>query len=252
MVKSQIPILMYHNIHPDPELNSPYTMPLTIFENQMGFLKENNYKTILLSDIIKLRKLKPNYISLTFDDGYLENYVYTFPILRKFSFRATFFVITNKINTPGYMSWKQLDELASNGMEIGSHTLSHRALTTLDRISVLEELKSSKSLIEAKLKRKVTFLSFPHGSFNRQILAVAKEAGYIGCCTSRFGYYRSNIDPYKIYRINIKRTYGLSKFRKIVNNDGSAVFTFTILDRVKELIKAIPFFTQSIGPSTQA
>ncbi|MFX0205354.1 MAG: polysaccharide deacetylase family protein [Candidatus Hodarchaeota archaeon] len=248
MVEVQIPILMYHNIHPAPD--SLYTMPLAVFESQMSFLKENKYKTISLSQVIKLNKLNHNYILLTFDDGYIENYMYAFPILIRHGFHATFFVITNKIDTPGYMSWKHLDELANNGMEIGSHTLSHRALRTLDRISVLEELRISKSLIEAQLNRQVPFLSFPHGSFNRQILALAKEAGYMGCCTSRFGYYRSNIDPYKINRINIKGTYDLSIFRKIVTNDGFAVFALTILDRVKELIKAIPFFTQSIGPST--
>lgn len=238
MVKFQIPVLMYHNIHPNPEISSVYSMPLSVFEHQMNFLKEKKYESISLPNIIKLNKKNKNYISITFDDGYIENYLYVFPILRKFNFHATFFVITNKIDTPGYMSWKHLDELASNGMEIGSHTLSHRALKTLDRISVLEELKSSKSLIEAKLKREVTFLSFPHGSFNRQILSLAKEAGYMGCCTSKFGYYQLNNDPYKIKRISIRGNYDLLKFKKIIMKKRSTILTLAVFEYLKEIIKS--------------
>lgn len=60
-------------------------------------------------------------ITVTFDDGILNNYTIAYPILRDKGFKGYFFILVSKIGTAGYMGWQQIRDLHDNGMIIGSH-----------------------------------------------------------------------------------------------------------------------------------
>jgi peptidoglycan/xylan/chitin deacetylase (PgdA/CDA1 family) len=125
------------------------------------------------------------YISLTFDDGYKSQYTDMLPILEKYGLKGTFYVITGLIGAPHYLNEDQLKELYLRGHEIGSHTVSHRHLTTLKAKTIEWELERSKRFLAEK-GISVNTLAYPYGDYLPRVGDICKKY-YIaarGCCAS--------------------------------------------------------------------
>ena len=95
-----IQVLLYHHVN---RIDKSLTLNVRpgIFERQMELLARNNYRTVFLDEIISLEKEKKRpdkVVAITFDDGYLDNWVYAYPILKKYGLKATVFVTTANIN----------------------------------------------------------------------------------------------------------------------------------------------------------
>ena len=78
---------------------------------------------------------------------------------------GTIFLITDFVGRPGYLTWEQVKEMSDNGMEFGSHTLSHRPLDSFDRNGMRHELVESKKAVEWRLGKPCLFIAFPEGKF---------------------------------------------------------------------------------------
>ncbi len=91
-----IPVLMYHHVN---ELKDKFTIPPDDFDHQMEYLARKNYQTLFLDELIGSLKegKEKRKVAITFDDGYLDNWVYAYPILKKYNLKATIFVITSRI-----------------------------------------------------------------------------------------------------------------------------------------------------------
>ncbi len=96
---TSIPILLYHHVN-YTDKDSLSVTPEN-FEEQMKYLFENDYKTLFLDEFYSIikqgRKIPAKSVIITFDDGYLDNWVYAYPILKKYKMKATIFVITSYI-----------------------------------------------------------------------------------------------------------------------------------------------------------
>lgn len=89
-------ILMYHTIHP----SCPLSIRPANFERQMKYLTDNKYRVVSLDrlqDVLDSEE-KGNFIILSFDDGYADNFDYAFPILKNFNLPAIIFLATRFIN----------------------------------------------------------------------------------------------------------------------------------------------------------
>ena len=147
-------ILAYHkiiskgyNFQKDHVGSFPYCLDKENFIQQIKCLAESGFQTISLSQFIKASEetiLPEKTIILTFDDGDISNYTIAYPILKKYNFKATFFIITDKVDTPGYVTWQNIKEMSDNEMEIGSHTKSHAYLPRLSDSEISFEFKNSK------------------------------------------------------------------------------------------------------------
>ena len=146
---------------------------------------------------------------LTFDDGYLDNWVYVFPILKKLSVKATIFLVTERIETHtapreisgaldtrtqerapgGFISWAEARVMAGSGLvEFGSHTHTHRQWTRAQTYENLEqELTVSKQLIEAELKRPCLHLAWPWGDYETAWWPLLEKTGYESAMTTLAG-----------------------------------------------------------------
>jgi len=150
-----VPVLMYHSIGIPNEkwIYNHLTCPYNIFESQLMWLKKKQFHTIslqqLYSHMSEGRKLPKNPVVLTFDDGYLDNWVFAYPLLKKYGFSGTIYLspefvdpaISNrknlddfwktninlkKLKTTGFLSWEELIEMEKEGvMDIQSHAMSH-------------------------------------------------------------------------------------------------------------------------------
>ena len=205
-----VPVLMYHSID-----NNDHTTKLSVspesFARQMEFLSKNHYNVVGLEKIAvymqKKEKMPPRTVAITFDDGFMNNYEYAYPVLKRHSLPATIFMIVDKIDHPGWLSWKELKEMSDSGViTIGSHTKSHPWLTSTDDRVLKYELEESKKILENGLGRPVNFLCYPFGMYDDRVKKAAKDAGYLCAVTTDPGRFKTNSDIYAIKRVRISRT----------------------------------------------
>ena len=81
------------------------------------------------------------------------------------------------------MDWQQILQMSAAGMDIQAHTVTHPKLTTLSRSEVWYEIVDSKKVLEEHLKKPVTILAYPDGSYNDNVIAITKAAGLEGAVT---------------------------------------------------------------------
>jgi peptidoglycan/xylan/chitin deacetylase (PgdA/CDA1 family) len=202
----KIPILMYHSVstgksggaHPYYETS---TSP-TLFRRHMEVLHCLGYSVVRLKDLDEVFSRRGETIRklavITFDDGYADFYENAFPILQAFKYSATVFVPTAFIGAPGagiegkrHMSWSQVREAHSAGIDFGSHTVNHPQLAELPAQDILHQLQESKKTIEDNLGKAVDAFAYPFAfpEAKRDMVAVLRrlliESGYrTGVCTS--------------------------------------------------------------------
>lgn len=185
--KFYAPILAYHHIAYRRPQNSYFVSP-EIFDEQMKWLKDNNYQVISFDDFYQAAsgrgKLPKKPIVLTFDDGNRDQYLNAFPVLKKYGFTATFFIISKSVGKGG-ITWDELRELQAAGNIIGSHTVNHDDLATLSPEQLNYELRESQNILEKNLDTKIKYLCYPGGSYDVDVIAAAKNAGYLAAVTTR-------------------------------------------------------------------
>jgi len=154
-------------------------------------------------------------VILTFDDGYLDNYLYADPVLDSFSFKATFNIISGMVGDSEYMTEEEILALSKRGYEISSHTVSHPSLEQLSSNALNRELVDSKIALEKLTGEKVITLCYPAGKYNAEVEAAVKSAGYKMAITTEAskGTF-STSRPYEIPRYRINPTTQLDRLLK--------------------------------------
>ena len=164
--------LVYHDIHS----NNCYTnmsTSLDLFINHIRIIREMGFN--IVSEITK----EEGQIQLTFDDGFLGIYD-NISVINELDLPVKLFIVTSFIGKNSYLDKKQLVELSNNPLiTIGSHTDSHRRLSSLCKEDILNELIYSKELLEGLLCITINDLCYPEGKFDRRVISYAKEVGYI-------------------------------------------------------------------------
>jgi peptidoglycan/xylan/chitin deacetylase (PgdA/CDA1 family) len=187
-------ILTYHHIEKPPVggKHSGLFVSPEAFERQLEYLRRSGTRVITLDALAEHLANgtggSGREAAITFDDGYANNYERAWPLLRRFGFPATFFIATGWIGGkhPGgaaMMGASQIRELACEGMEIGSHTVTHPWLGRIDGEAARRELAESKATLESITGRPVRWLCYPSGSFSPEVQAMARELGYAGACS---------------------------------------------------------------------
>ena len=201
-----IPVLNYHLIS-NRKINSLAITPQE-FEEQMAYLHDKGYTTIspdqLLDYIQNSRPLPENPILITFDDGYRDTYLEAYPILKKYNFTATIFLITDYVgNNSRYLTWEQVQEMHDNGFIFGSHTLNHISLSESTNEYIEYQLTKSREAIEWHLKEPIKYFAYPGGFYNQTTTQLLKQAGYRGAFTVILGRDKANSDTFALSRIPI-------------------------------------------------
>jgi peptidoglycan/xylan/chitin deacetylase (PgdA/CDA1 family) len=187
------PILMYHYIRSVDQGSDPLGYELSLapelFEAQMAWLHEQGYRTMrmdMVARCIASGACPARAVALTFDDGYADAFTTALPVLQRYGFTATFYIVSGLVGQPGYMSWEQLVALRDAGMEIGAHTIDHYDLTTLDPAESERQILQSKTDLEHRLGIGVTSFCYPVGLYNWSVAEQARAAGYLSAATTRW------------------------------------------------------------------
>ncbi len=179
-------ILCYHNVHDN---DSRYTTVSTLnFKKQMDFLSRNEYQSVSLNDLLARNGgTSAKQIAITFDDGWRDNYVNAFPILKQYGFQATIFLVADRIGEPDYLTVEQIKEMHRYGIQFGSHTLSHPKLPSLTEEEKWSEIFTSRKKIEDQFQFNIDFFCYPYGLYDSKTVQMVEKAGYKGACSNRPG-----------------------------------------------------------------
>ena len=184
-----VPILCYHRFAEN--CKSSHSMPTRIFDEQMKYLKDNNYRVVTLEEVLGFlnyrHSLPKRSVVITIDDRYRSAYDIAYPILKKYGFRATLLIYTDYVGiSKNAITWDQLREMKADGFEVGSHTVSHCDLTKKREgeddqaymARIKRELLVSKQIIDKELDQETIYLAYPHSNYDQRILNLSHQIGY--------------------------------------------------------------------------
>lgn len=203
-----VTILNYHKV--DNMHHSLAVRPGEFIE-QMARLKAEGYTSITPDELYAALSgegtLPPRPVLITFDDGYRDNYINAFPILKEYGFKATIFVVTSFIGKKeGYLTWDEAREMADYGISIESHTVTHGSMTEMSDETLRAELVDSKAKIEKELGGSADFIAYPTGTYNLHIANLVREAGYKAAFTIKFGSAGDHSNVYALERVPVFQT----------------------------------------------
>lgn len=207
-----LPVLMYHYIR-------PHTSDLTVagkllsvtpehFAAQMQELKDRGYGTItpdaLYAAVTGGAPLPPKPVLLTFDDGYRDQFINAFPILRRLGLRATFFVMSDYVTYAGYMTSDMLRELDRSGVAtIASHTRHHALLSSANHAVRRDEVMGSKQKLEHLLGHPVTVFAYPYGAYTESIRLLVQSSGYRMAFSTHLGSLHTSSSLMELRRVRV-------------------------------------------------
>jgi peptidoglycan/xylan/chitin deacetylase (PgdA/CDA1 family) len=209
---------MYHSVNPGARPENRLAVTPDTFERQMRFLEEHRYNVLPLEKITDLLKNKkripPRTLAIAFDDGYKDNYTYAFPVLKKYNFPATMFIIINevgRINESGIhdrLSWDEIKIMRDSGIiDFGSHALGPEPLINLKSDEEIKrQIFDSKKVLEEKLGEPVVAFSYPEGRFSLKIRQLVIDAGYKVAVTTSPGRKFPDADVFALKRLRISST----------------------------------------------
>jgi peptidoglycan/xylan/chitin deacetylase (PgdA/CDA1 family) len=209
-----VPILLYHHIG-IPQSESPYYIARTEFERQMFLLREWGYRTISVELLVRAIKqgaeLPPKPIILTFDDGGEGTFTNALPIMQKYGFTGTAYIVFNYVGIGGYMNVDQIRGLYAAGWEIGSHSISHVDLTIrTDRQK--DEIVDSRIKLQALLDVPILTFAYPFGTYDSDSVHYAHFAGYIAAVGLGNDALQGNKNLFYLYRMAVNGNQSLESF----------------------------------------
>ena len=176
----RLPVLVYHNVGPRrPGTNLSLTISAKQFERQIGWLAKRGYVAIRPADWLawrnKAARLPEKPVLLTFDDAYADLTEHAFPILQRYGFTATVFVVTGHIGETNawdqasgwgalqLMNSEQIHQWAAAGLEFAPHSRTHPDLRKLEANDLLSEIAGSGDDLGSVMNRQPRSFAYPYG-----------------------------------------------------------------------------------------
>lgn len=190
LARKQVPILCYHQVRNwkerDGKVGKDYIVEVQNFKDQIKMLADSGYHTILPDQLYAYLNtgaaLPSKPIMLTFDDTDLDQFTTVNPILKKYGYKAVYFIMTVSIGKKGkfvdYMSADQIKQLSDEGNVIGSHTYDHKNFKKYAGKDWEEQLDKPTKKLEEITGKKMTEFAYPFGLWNAEGIPELKKRGF--------------------------------------------------------------------------
>ena len=222
-----IPILMYHQVDAPPPKGTPMrglVVSPAAFARQMALLRALGFTGLSMQHLLPYLKGQKTgrVFGITFDDGYENNMICALPVLQRFGFSSTCYVVADRVGR--YNDWDrergvpqvplmtaaQMQAWVDAGQEIGSHTLTHQDLPKLDLAEQRHEIVDARQVLEALVQQPggVRNFCYPYGGFDQGAVRCAQQGGYDTATTTVRGRVHScgDGDLLTLPRVLVSRT----------------------------------------------
>ncbi|MBS1723862.1 MAG: polysaccharide deacetylase family protein [Armatimonadetes bacterium] len=215
---SRIPILMYHKVAPRPAgslVPHHYVSPKR-FQAHVRALTRARFRAIRLEELDAEYENTDRVVNFSFDDGYENFATNALPVLRAAGMTATVFAVAELLGASNewdtelgdvperLMSSDGLRAATTMGIEIGSHSCTHKRLPTCDDDSMLHEVAQSKRILSAILGRDVPIFCYPYGAHDARVREAVRAAGYRAACGVGKGWNDKTTDQFQLKRVNVR------------------------------------------------
>ena len=225
-IKTAYPVILcYHAVE-----KSKYEFAINpkSFKDQIDFLRKNRNVVSVSNLLAHDNKNNYNKVAITFDDGYQSVLFNAAPLLKKYSLPATFFLLGNVSqvrkdeleNNLKLLTNNEAKKLLTKEFEIGSHTISHPDLSKLSNSEIAQEIIESKKMLEKRLAKKIKYIAYPKGIYNKEVIKAVKKAGYKAAFTVESKNFNYEEQSYKIPRYCVGNSTNLRTFEAILTPIG--------------------------------
>jgi O-antigen biosynthesis protein len=213
-----IPIFLYHSV--DRDFNNAYrrwAISPSTFDRHMTFLAEHGCKPTTVSQFVEVLRMQsavdPNTVLITFDDGLRDFHTGAYPILQRYGFSATLYVVAGHVGATSHwlgvlgegkramLNWSEMQEISSHGIEIGAHSISHPNLDLLDEGKAANEIKRSKICLEDHLNKPVKSFAYPYGYASSKTRRIVRDSGFTSACRVRHALSSTEENRFALSRI---------------------------------------------------
>lgn len=233
----KIPVLLYHHLLEQSDIdtygwsNNGSVLSVESFEKQMKYLYENGFYTATLDELQSFLdgkiSLPEKTVVITFDDGYLTNGIYAYPIMKKYNFRGTIFMIGHRVDAPQRLfdpsdtqsisikrAYRYTDVFDFESHTYDLHGKDENKIPVIissDENTILDDLVKIKDLVGAK------YFAYPYGAHNEDTIEYLKQTGYEMAFTVKPDYVTKESDKYELPRFPIAPYTTFDRFVQIVN-----------------------------------
>jgi peptidoglycan/xylan/chitin deacetylase (PgdA/CDA1 family) len=245
---SVLRILMYHAIGEPGEPAARFVVPIRAFERQMAWLARLRFSVVALDSAVRGllagEPPPPRAVALTFDDGTRDNHTLALPVLRRYGFPATAFVVTSRMGESvswtehaglggrPIMTWDEalaLEPLVS----LEPHTRTHPSLPALDDEELAREVRGSREDLEARTGRPHLIFAYPYGHYDQRVETAVANAGFIAALSVTRGASDSSTAPYALKRLEIGGDDPSWRFLRTICLDGPSTLIAKAFTRRK-------------------
>jgi peptidoglycan/xylan/chitin deacetylase (PgdA/CDA1 family) len=208
-------VLTYHSLD---ESGSVLAIAPCIFAEQMRILHELGVRVVPLAEIhqiLRVARAPQPIVVITFDDGFQSVYEHSLPVLERYGFPATVFLVTDycektnswpsqprHIERQSLLRWSEIKDMNTAGITFGSHTRTHPDLRTLAARDAEEELVASKKAIEDATGRSVDTFAYPYGTYNEAVKRLV-QAYFAVACSTTLGFVKQDSDLLALERLDM-------------------------------------------------
>ncbi|MCL5113824.1 MAG: polysaccharide deacetylase family protein [Patescibacteria group bacterium] len=192
-----VPVLTYHHVQPESLAKQLGQISGTVdngfFDQQMAYLASHGYHTITVAELVNALKshsaLPPKSLAVTLDDGYVDDYSYVLPIIKKYNITINLMIATGLVGNPDFISWDQLREMKGTGLVyFTDHTWSHYAVGRGPQDKIQYEITTGKQQLEQNIGQAVNIFTYPYGSFSPNAIQTLQQDGFIGAFSTIPGF----------------------------------------------------------------
>lgn len=228
MANPRIAVLMYHAIQ---KQRSPISIAPELFHWQMKWLYEHDIQVVSLEWLVSNLMggfLPSNHtVVITFDDGYRDLLTYALPVLQKYKFPATIYLVTGYCGMsndwPGQpdsiprlplLDWDQIKQMEEAGFEFGAHTVNHPFLDKIDKEDAIWEIRFAKRTMMKHLGHPIRSFAYPYGRYNQRVKQLVTDE-FAHACSTSLGFIGSQFDPFAIERIDVSYFKNPTVFKRL-------------------------------------
>ncbi|HCN83167.1 MAG TPA: polysaccharide deacetylase [Sphingobacteriaceae bacterium] len=184
--RKQVPILCYHQIRnwkaTDSKAAKDYIIQINTFKEHIKLLADSGYHSVLPDQVYNYLvygdPLPSKPVMLTFDDTDLDQFTIAAPELKKYGFKAVYFIMTVSLGRPHYMTKDQVKKLSDDGNIIGSHTWDHHNVKKYQGQDWVTQIDKPTKTLETITGKDINYFAFPFGLWNKEAIPELKKRGF--------------------------------------------------------------------------